>query len=79
MAPKSIATLSQYSVKIVVSSVLIQPSGLLHVECTLALIYGLFFIFQTIVCDTQFFLNGMEMDGWMFEETKLDNLVRIVS
>lgn len=29
---------------------------------------------QTIVCDTQLFLNGMEMDEWMFEETKLDNL-----
>jgi len=30
---------------------------------------------QTVVCDTEFYLNEMEMDRWRFEETKLDDLV----
>lgn len=29
---------------------------------------------QTVTCDTQFFLDEVEMDGWRFEEAKLDNL-----
>ncbi|KAJ7370246.1 hypothetical protein OS493_033592 [Desmophyllum pertusum] len=29
---------------------------------------------QTVTCDTKFFLHENEMDGWQFEETKLDEL-----
>lgn len=32
---------------------------------------------QTVTCDTQFFLDEVEMDGWRFEETKMDNLHQI--
>ena len=78
MAPKSIATLSQYSETIVVSPVLIQTSRFLYVHILSSYKCSFFCIFQTIVRDTQLFLNGMEMDEWMFEETKLDNLVRIM-
>lgn len=79
MAPKSIATLSQYSETIiVVSPVLIQPSRFLYVHILSSYKCSFFCIFQTIVCDTQLFLNGMEMNEWMFEETKIDNLVRIM-
>ena len=35
----------------------------------------LFSLFQTLTCDTQFFLDETEMDDWRFEETKLDDLV----
>lgn len=34
-----------------------------------------FSLFQTLTCDTQFFLDETEMDDWRFEETKLDDLV----
>ncbi|XP_068702814.1 L-aminoadipate-semialdehyde dehydrogenase-phosphopantetheinyl transferase-like isoform X2 [Montipora foliosa] len=32
---------------------------------------------QTVVCDTQFFLDGKAVDGWKFEESKLDNLHQV--
>lgn len=32
---------------------------------------------QTVVCDTEFYLNEMEMDRWRFEETKLDDLHQV--
>lgn len=34
-----------------------------------------FFHFQNVTSDTNFFLDEDEMDGWLFEETKLDDLV----
>ncbi|KAL9972037.1 hypothetical protein ACROYT_G018276 [Oculina patagonica] len=32
---------------------------------------------QAVTCDTKFFLNEEEMDGWRFEETKLDDLHQV--